>query len=123
MPGPALDLVAAGVLVGAEVGRLNVAVALGAGGSVSCGASVGIAVSWLVGPGVSVRIRGGGEVKVTLGSMVGLKSAVIVKSGVGKTKGVGAEIPGTLQASVTASSKIKGLKGFNERRDISPPKE
>jgi hypothetical protein len=113
--------VAAGVLVGAEVGKLSVAVALGAGGSVSWGACVGIAVSWLVGPGVSVRITGGGEVKVTLGSIVGLNRAVIVKSGVGKTKGVGAEIPGRLQASVAASSKIRGLKGFNERRDISPP--
>jgi hypothetical protein len=114
MPGPPLDLVATGVLVGSEVGKLNVGVGVAEGGGVS------LARISLVGRGVAVA-SGGGEVKVTLGSIVGLKMAVMVKSGVGKTNGVGAERPGRPHARVARSKTVRTKKGLVVRRFITPP--
>jgi hypothetical protein len=80
-----------GVRVGIGVGGRAVAVAVGTG--------VGGTRDWL-GTGL---FNGGGKVNVGnptggVGS-VGLNTAVMVKSGVGKTIGVGADTNGKLQAS------------------------
>lgn len=120
MPGPPLDLVAAGVLVGSDVGTLNVDVRVAAGVSEASGAGVSLVGFPMVGLGVVVANEGG-DVNVTLGSSVGLKIAVMVKSGVGKTKGVGAERPGRLQARVARSRTVRPKKGLVMRRFITPP--
>lgn len=79
-----------GVRVGIGVGGGRVAVAVGHGEGGSCDS---------VGTGLS---DGGWKVNVgnpTAGvACVGLKTAVMVRSGVGKTIGVGAETNGKLQA-------------------------
>ncbi len=86
-----------GVRVGIGVGGRGVAVSVGSGVG-GTGESVGTGLS-----------NGGGRVKVgnpTGGvGCVGLNTAVMVKLGVGKTIGVGAETNGKLQASADKINK------------------
>lgn len=101
--GPSTTCVATGVLVGAAVGAEKVA--LGDEGSI-----VGMVVAV---PGTAVGrgelVAGGGSVGGMFGLMtcVGLKIAVMVKSGVGKINGVGVVTAGRLQASTARNSADK----------------
>ncbi len=89
------------VIVGVEVGGSGVFVGVADG-------------SWPIGVGVGLN-HAGCDVCVgkTTGAevTVGLNTAVIVKSGVGKTIGVGEEIKGKLQASIARNNKLTTTNG------------
>ena len=89
------------VIVGVEVGGSGVFVGVADG-------------SWPIGVGVGLN-HAGCDVCVgkTTGAevTVGLNTAVIVKSGVGKTIGVGEEIKGKLHASIARNNKLTTRKG------------
>ena len=91
-----IEAISAGVRVGIGVGGGEVAVSVGSGVGGN-GDSVGVGLS-----------TGGGRVKVgnPIGGVgwVGLNTAVMVKSGVGKTIGVGAETNGKLQARTSSTA-------------------
>jgi hypothetical protein len=82
-----------GVFVGTAVGGTTVGVAFGAVVAVFVGSTpvlVGLA---------ALSVAGTGDVGVGGMAWVGLKTAVIVRFGVGKTKGVGVTETGKLQAA------------------------
>ncbi len=88
------------------------------GSGVFVGSGVGSWPNWVeVG-----RAKGGGEVCV--GNMtdpsvtVGLNTAVMVRSGVGNTIGVGDETKGKLQASMATARAVKAIIGFRLIRII-----
>lgn len=113
IPGPALDWVITGVLVGTDVGWTEVLV----GSDEELDVGVGLELELCV----TVAGIGGDDVIVALGSRVGLKSAVIVKSGVGNTNGVGADIPGKLQARPDKIKITKGIRSLGNGVFTAPP--
>jgi len=87
--------------------------------------AVGSGVAVGIGSGVSVgKAEAVGGISVVIGgiSSVGANKAVIVVSGVGKTKGVGASYIGILQASArTARDTMSIIIGFRLSIITPPP--
>ena len=101
IPGPAYDRVGVTVLVAVAVGGSGVFEGV-LDGSKPWGVEVGL-------------LQAGGEVwvgKITGAEVrVGLNNAVMVKSGVGKTNGVGEATKGKLQASISKARKPSVISG------------
>jgi len=98
---------------GTGVGGIAVLVAVGSSVAVGIGSGVSVGKGVAVG-GISVGIGGT--------SSVGANKAVIVISGVGNTKGVGAENVGILQASArTARDAMIIIIGFRLSIITPPP--